>query len=350
MNKAEINRNILVIFNLKTDRNDPLLAFTITWINEFASKVDQVWVYSTHIGEYNLANNVKLYELGGGSIHSRFLALCKLFRVGLQVVKKRRNAIVFHHMSIKTASILGIFFKMFLIPQALWYSHSNVTLELKMAAHFVDLIFSSTPHSLPIKTKKGQFIGHGIDTTSFQEFSNKKRLDDILSLGRISHIKNNEALIYALANTNRKNRTVHLVGPLLTDTSYLVNLIKYGKDLGVAVEYLGSISHEEIPNLVQNYSICYTGNPNTVDKSVIEGAMGGCFTLASQEFILEQTGTKEILNMSGIEFTNDISEQIEIFDKLANRNDLRIALSKIAKEKNDIRNLATKILDELRKL
>jgi len=102
-----------------------------------------------------------------------------------------------------------------------------------------------------------------------------------------------------------------------------------------------------IPGLLNQYSICYTGNPNTVDKSVIEGAISGCFTIAKQEFVLDQTGMSEVLRKCNIPFSSDLSQQIAQVDQLFKRDDLRELLARTCAEMNDVNKTTMKILKEM---
>ena len=337
----------LYIFNLSTDDSDSLLAFNQEWVLAFQTHCDKLTVVSTHVGEHSLPNEIDVIEIGGGNFSRRFLGFIRIIITGLKIVGARKTAIVFHHMSPRTAVILGPLLKLVRIKQGLWYSHSNPSIELRVAAKFVNKIFSSSRQSLPISSAKARFVGHGIDTSKFAPLGNDARLDAVLSLGRVARIKQNEELISAVAKSERTKKEIHLVGPLGSSPTYLSELIELGKQSGVEVVYLGETEHRLIPNLLKSYSVCYTGNPNTVDKSVIEGALSGSFTLAAQEFVLNQTGMSKVLKLCNVAFTPDLSKQLEYIDSIDDRVDLRLILAKTSSELNDVSVTTQKILNEL---
>ena len=62
------DHNSLVIFNLSTDVDDIALSFANDWIEEFSKRYIKVRVWSVHVGSYDLPPNVKVTELGGGSL------------------------------------------------------------------------------------------------------------------------------------------------------------------------------------------------------------------------------------------------------------------------------------------
>lgn len=341
-------RNNVYIFNLSTDRSNPILAFTIDWIKAFYNLNNSTTVISTHVGVHDLPNNIKIVEIGGGNFWRRLRGLIRLFNVGIQVILARKEVYVFHHMSIRSAALLGAFFKLARVPQGLWYSHSVASLELKIGSFFVDRIFSSTEEAFPIKNRKAIYIGHGIKIENFSSFSKTQRESAILSLGRVARIKNNEKLIKAVHDSDRSKKEIHLVGPLQESKEYLEELINLGKELQVEVKYLGQVNHDQIPKLLNTYSICYTGNPNTIDKSVIEGAMSGCFPLSDQEFVLRTTGMQEIFNNENLKMELELSLQLNILASLEDRLDLRLKLRELAFKQNSVDKLATKIVDELK--
>jgi glycosyltransferase involved in cell wall biosynthesis len=348
--KKEISyKNHAYIFNLSTDLDDPSLAFTTDWIKAFSSEFKEVHVYSTKLGRTEFITNVKYIETGGGTAFQRIRAVYRLQKALIKIVINRNSSIAFHHMSTKTCLIVGPALRLFGVPQGLWYSHSKKNLKLKFASWIANRVFSSTESALPIKSPKAYFVGHGLNVSKFKVGLPEIRNNRILSLGRIARVKNNEALIAAIARANCGITDVYLAGPLSGETNYLEELKNYGVSLGVNVHHIPPVTYDEVAALLVQYSVCYTGSPNSVDKSVIEGAMTGCFTIALQEFVLEQTGMAQILKSLGIQEMLGLDEQIRITSKLFNDNARRIELSNLAKEINNVENTVKKIVSELQK-
>ena len=345
--KNELNH--LYVFNLSTDSNNGLLAFTQDWIRAFNQVMERVSVASTWVGKNDLPKDIEVTQIGGGNFINRLKGTFRALAIGIKIVKNRRHAIVFHHMSTRTVVILGPLFRLFGVKQGLWYSHSNRTLELVIAEKLVNRVFSSTSEALPLTSTKSVFTGHGVVVDKFKIVEKSNRGKAILSLGRIAPIKNNEDLIDAISKSKREIKEVHLVGPLGSSIEYLNQLVSYANSKGVKLSHLGEVSYAKIEEIYSSYAICYTGNPNTVDKSVIEGALCGTFTLASQEFVLKQTGMTKVLKMAGCEFTNDLTLQIENLDSIKDRNDLREALRNYAAEENSVLSTTKKIVEEIKR-
>jgi hypothetical protein len=120
-----VKKNRIVIFNLSMNLDNHVLANTNLWVNEFSKHFERVHVYSTHVGRYSVPNNVCVEEIGGGSFRKRAVALAKLTFIAFKLYKVRKDVVVFHHQSPRTAVYPGIIFRIFGVNQGLWYSHSS---------------------------------------------------------------------------------------------------------------------------------------------------------------------------------------------------------------------------------
>ena len=69
-----------MIYNLETNLDSNVLAAAHDWVESFAKHVDQVVVYSTHVGRIDLPANVIVHEIGGGSSVSKVLAVLRLLK------------------------------------------------------------------------------------------------------------------------------------------------------------------------------------------------------------------------------------------------------------------------------
>ena len=157
----------MIIFNLATDENDPLLAFTNDWIKAFHEIENVTEVFSTHVGEHSLPKTIKVYEIGGGSLFRKVFAILKLLFHGVRIISTTKNTLIFHHMSTYTAMILGPLFRIRGFKQGLWYSHNRDSFILRAGSLAVNDIFTPTKDSFPFSSRKLHSVGHGIDIKKF---------------------------------------------------------------------------------------------------------------------------------------------------------------------------------------
>ena len=335
----------VVIYNLITDENDPVTAFAVDWIRAFAEISDEVVVFSTHVGKYTAPSNVRVIELGGGTAKKRLFGLVKLYRSAIYVSNIRGRKIVFHHMSEKTAFLVGPILRILGIKQGLWYSHNRKSSILISASKFVNDIFSPTTNSFPIKTSKIRPVGHGINMSRFQKNSIPiLNRTGIVSLGRISKVKNLEGIIDALSQVSTPRPSLTLIGPVMEEARYVEALSTRAKFSEVELTFKAGIPYSQVPKLISQFSMAFSGSPNTVDKSVLEAAAVGCFVLSENEFVLELTGMNRVWNSIGIKVPLELSSQIELLKPHEFDTNLRELIATSCREKNDVKNTAIKIL------
>lgn len=343
MIKKEIN---LHIFNLATDLNSELLATAHDWISEFAIKCTSVTVYSTHVGEFNLPNNVKVYEIGGGRIFFKIIGFIKVLFYTMKIcLKSNNNTYVFHHMSPRTAWIGGPIFRIFSIKQALWYSHYKNHLELRIATLLVNKIYSTAPSAFPIKNKKVNFIGHGINSSKFKCNFDSYRTG-IVNVSRISRIKVVDQLLIAAAETKYAG-VIELIGPVI-DQEYLEEIKEFAAKNSLNLIISGSVNHLKLGQHLCERDIIYSNNLNTVDKSGIEGAIAGCFVISDSIDVQILTGMREIwqkLSSGKMNLEAQLRTLLSLSD--SDKKDLRKKLSQMAEERNNISNLVDRIINGL---
>lgn len=346
--KQERYSGTVVIYNLITDDTDPVTAFAVDWIRAFAEISDEVVVFSTHVGTFKAPSNVTVIELGGGTPKKRLFGLLKLYRSAIYVSNIRGRKIVFHHMSEKTAFLVGPILRILGIKQGLWYSHNRKSHVLKLASKFVNYIFSPTTNSFPIKTSKIRPVGHGINMSRFQKNRNSTlNRTGIVSLGRISKVKNLEVIIDALSQVSPPRPSLTLIGPIMEEDKYVEDLIKRAEDSGVELTLENGIRYTQVPKVISQFSMAFSGSPNTVDKSVLEAAAVGCFVLSENEFVLELSGMSSVWGSIGVKAPLEIASQIELLKPHELDTKLRELIAASCIEKNDVKKTAPKIMTYL---
>jgi glycosyltransferase involved in cell wall biosynthesis len=336
----------LIIFNLETNLDSPVLAAAHDWVESFSKEFDRVKVYSTHVGRFALPMHVEVSEIGGGSILTRLTALVRLLRVGMASVNSKGDIVVLHHMSTYSAVISGPIFRLFGIKQGLWYSHSIKSISLVVASRFVDVIFSSSPDALPLKSSKNVFVGHGINLERFKRIVNSERnRTGIVSLGRYAPVKNYER--YLELASEFKELKFDIYGPTGLP-EYRDELVNTFESKNPNVKLLGSVNYLQVPNLLSRYEYFYSGTPKSVDKAAIEAALSGCFILSVNPATVEVSGMGEVWNHMGIKSPKDISNQIrELQFTCLDRDQLRELLVMSAQRRNNLESLTSQISESL---
>ena len=341
----------LIIYNLETDLDSQVLAAAHDWIEAFASQVDKVFVYSTHVGRTNLPSNVVVKELGGGTFLKRLVGLFRVYKSFVTSLKFRSNVCVFHHMSPRTLLIVGTLYKVAGIKQGLWYSHSKKSPSLKYSQGLANKIFTSTPSAIPIANGRVRYVGHGIKSKSLLGAldNSKVKREGILALGRIVPVKNIEAVISAVSESKYKDLKLTCIGPYSPEGQYVKFISDFAVSQQVELRLEQALPYSKIPQALVGFKFIFTGTPRSVDKAVIEGAMSGCFVLAGEKDILKMTGMLEVWRDLGYSDFPQLSEQLNVLCSLEVAIDqtLRAKLSAEAVLLNEINSTVKKILSEI---
>lgn len=329
----------IVVFNLLVDEDSHVLAAAVDWIQEFSKHCEKLIVITTHKGTWTERNNIYVYAVSGGSAIRRLVAITKLFYFAMATFKRSKPDLVFHHMSPRTGAIVGPLFRLFGVKQGLWYSHSSKPLSLRVATCIVDSVFSSNKESFPFECKKLKVVGHGINQLKFGKSAIKsgdERRDSILFLGRLSRIKNIEALINAVGQL-KVNLPIDLIGPQ-TDLDYLRLLKHKASVFNVNIQFFRPIAYDEVSKALLNYSMFYSGMVGSADKSAVEAAMQGCFIISTDLATAKATGMYGIWLDHFNGFPATVEAQIALIRSLDKSKlwRLRLKLAKSARENNDL--------------
>ena len=347
-------RNVLFIFNLETNLESSVLALGHSWIESLAkNNFEKIFVYSTHVGRHNLPKNVKVFELGGGNIPRRLLAVLRLIKSTGTISRYSSRAIAFHHMSVRTTLYPGIFIKLLRIPQGIWYSHSSLPVSLRLATKIADFVFTSVPGSTSINSNKLRYIGHGIDFTNYPDVDEvlKIQKEGIVSLGRIAPIKNLEKIVQAGEN-EVGFPGITFIGPNESATTLTKELEILALKNRVSLSFIPAIPHEYVPDYLSKYSIYYSGTPKSVDKSTLEAASVGCLVVTSEVPARELTGMNNVWTNLGHDLEIDIKDQIKVIGSVSAHELLAIRryVMEFTRAANDVVNTTKKIVEQLREL
>lgn len=258
----------LLIVTQAVDYDDPVLGFFVRWITEIATRCEVVHVICLKEGVHALPSNVHVHSLGKEGGRSRFKYLFRFFRY--VYVLRRDYDSVFVHMNPEYVVLGGLFWRLTRKKIALWYLHRATPLALWLALRFADIVFTATKDSMRIPSDRVRIVGHGIDTDAFLCLSGP-RPPRILSIGRISPIKNYETFIEAIRLLKDRgiDVTAEIVGvPVYeSDRAYKAKLEESIRNANIEeiVSFRDGVSYREMPSL-------YCGAAATVNLSPTGGS------------------------------------------------------------------------------
>lgn len=266
----------LLILTQVVDTEDPVLGFFHRWIEEFAKHYEHIHVICLREGAHTLPHNVTVHSLGKEEGASRFTYVLRFYRYIWQL-RKEYDA-VFVHMN-QIYVILGApLWRLLRKPVGLWYVHKKVSMSLRCAVVLTNYIFTTSPESFGITTKKRHILGHGIDMAQFS-LSKKEKHDvlHVITAGRVSktkRVKEMIAGIEALRQSGVQARLTIVGGPVTKEDEQYKEEIE--RNLPQSVTLRGNVAHRELADVLHTADVFLNlSDTGSMDKAVLEALASG---------------------------------------------------------------------------
>lgn len=259
----------LLIVTQAVDTEDPVLGFFVRWIAEFAKHVEQVEVICLKEGKHALPSNVRVHSLGKEQGISRIGYIINFYRYIWRL--RGEYDTVFVHMNPEYVVLGGLFWRAWGKRVALWYTHKQVDLKLRVAEMLVHDIFTASKASFRLKSAKLHVMGHGIDTDFFSPDKSVSRGTAVLSLGRLSPTKRNDLIVRAAAEFPND---VWIAG----EGPERQKLEKLARELSLAprVHFLGAQTQEGARGAYRTAGVfAHASETGSLDKVVLEALACG---------------------------------------------------------------------------
>ncbi|MCS6781720.1 MAG: glycosyltransferase family 4 protein [Gloeomargarita sp. SKYBB_i_bin120] len=292
----------LLVFNLATDAQHPLLGFTTLWLNKLAEKVASIQVITMQAGVLQLHDNIQVYSLGKELGYSEPHRAVRFYRFLFEILRRQPIDLCFSHMTPLFTNLAAPILKMHRIPIVTWYAHPSLTNRLKLAHFWSDRMLTSFPTTYPYRhDQKLVVVGQGIDTDLFRpatvtENSPEKAL--ILAVGRLSPVKDYGTLIAAVAQLVGQfpsSLSVLIVGNPTNDQDqqYVTSLRAQVRQLHLehVVRFQPAVSLQELPAIYQQCTVHVNLTPTGFgDKVALEAMACGKVCLVANPGFRETLG------------------------------------------------------------
>lgn len=339
----------LLVLTQKIDKNDPVLGFFHNWVFKLSKKFEKISVICLEKGQYDLPDNIKVYSLGKESGRSKIKYVKNFLNLILGLYKEYDS--VFVHMNQEYILLGGFIWKILRKKIYFWRNHPNGNLFTYVSVFLSNKVFCTSPYSFTKRFKKTEIMPVGIDTSIFNTDGLDQKEKSILSIGRISPIKNVEKMIDAviLLDNRRENFVLDIVGdPVNTeDYEYKKMLLNKGEALikkGV-LNFITAVSQKEAAILYKKHSIFVNLTPSGgMDKTILEAVLCGCIPVVSNQFFEDVFENKMLTSgepediAQKIKFWLDASEEMvsesskNIIEYTKQNHSLDVLIEKLSKE------------------
>ena len=289
----------LLLFNLVTDIDDPILGFTTQWIQTLAEKVDFIYVITMSMGRIDVPENVRVHSVGKEKGYSELRRAVEFYRCLFRILRHDRIDVCFSHMIPIFTTFAAPLLKAKGIPIITWYAHSSLTKILKLAHHFSNRMVTSLPTAYPYRHDKLDVIGQGIDTELFApDGTEPENPPIILCVGRLSAVKDHLTLLKAatiLREKWEKRFVVVILGSPGSDKDK--SYVEFLKDfvqtwrLQKIVRFEKAVSMAQLPGWYRQSTVHVNLTPTgSGDKVALEAMASGRVCVAANEGFRETMG------------------------------------------------------------
>ncbi|NDJ61222.1 MAG: glycosyltransferase family 4 protein [Chloroflexi bacterium] len=277
----------LLLFNLATDADDPILGFTSEWINRLADHYTRIDVITMRAGRLAVAPNVCVASVGKERGLSEAARALNFYRLLSARLRSRRYVACFAHMMPLFAVLGAPLLQAARVPITLWYTHRQITPLLRGALAVSRRVVTAVPDSFPIPSAKTRPLGHGIDTDYFSPADPAEAsggLHNIVQVARLMPIKHQATLLRAVAAL--PDARAVFVGDVLSDQpdTYRRELEMLAADLGIAerVVFAGQQPRAGVLGWYRRAAVAVNlSPPGLFDKAALEGMAAGVPTVVS---------------------------------------------------------------------
>jgi glycosyltransferase involved in cell wall biosynthesis len=267
----------LLLFNLATDADDPVLGFTSAWIRALAARCASVDVVTMRAGRLEMPDNVRVHSVGKEQGHSVPRRVAAFYQLLFAALRESRITACFSHMMPAFSVLGGPVLRARGIPLVTWYAHPSLTPTLRLAHHLSDRMVASLRTAYPYRHDKLTVVGQGIDTNVFSPGGREGDPPLVLCVGRLSPVKDHPTLIEAAARLSaagERFRVAVVGGPASPrDEPYVRDLRAQAESRGVGgiVDWVGPVKPAELPDWYRrctvHVNLTRTGSG---DKSALE--------------------------------------------------------------------------------
>jgi glycosyltransferase involved in cell wall biosynthesis len=345
----------ILLFNLTTDIDDPILGFTTGWITALAKRLDFIRVITMRAGRIVVPDNVEIYSVGKEKGFSEPRRAVEFYRHLVHILREDCIDACFSHMIPIFSILASPLLRAKCIPLITWYAHPSLTPTLKVAHYVSKYMLSSIETAYPYKPNKLVTIGQGIDTNIFSPSDicpDKPQI--ILCVGRLSQVKGHPTLLQAATILRQRweepFRVVIVGGSAApADGNYIQSLHEQVQVLNLRdiVHFEAPVANAELPFWYRRCTLHVNLTPTgSADKVAWEAMCCGKPCLAANAGFADTFGAYKDLLLFRHSDAEDLATKLESLLRLSHHERVQLGsyLRSRVIQRHGLENLANKLV------
>ena len=342
----------LLILTQKIDKDDSLLGFFHSWVEEFAKHAESITIIALGVGEHRLPANVRVFSLGKEKGKSRLHYLMNFFRI---ILRERHNyERVFVHMNEEYVLLGGLIWLALGKDVSLWRNHPKGTWKTRIAVLLSDHVYATSQYSFVKRMypNKVVLMPVGIDTTRFAPPERSTAIPrSILFFGRLSPVK--RVALFLDAILFLKNRGVAFTSTIVgdphnpEDVRYRDQLVQFiaNNSLTDFVKIEKGVANVDAPATYRKYELFVNlTDTGSFDKTILEAMSANLLVVTTNDALHGEVADIHIAGNSSAAIADTLQKLLELTP--LQKNDYREKLRSYVGEKHSLQQLAAELFAE----
>jgi glycosyltransferase involved in cell wall biosynthesis len=165
----------------------------------------------------------------------------------------------------------------------MWRNHPSGSFKTNIAVSLANVVFCTSPHSYTARFPKTQLMPVGIPGYFFSAYKKEAapKPRTVLSLGRLSPIKNVHVIVEACAKLPKDFLCTIVGDPTVRDRGYAEDLKQNGGKIPT-VHFMPGVPHDKTAEFFATHEIMVNLTPDgSFDKTIFEAMAAGSLLITS---------------------------------------------------------------------
>jgi glycosyltransferase involved in cell wall biosynthesis len=271
-------RNLLLV-NYEMSRKSQVFSHQLETAELLSKSFSSTTVISGKVEDGLALDGVEIISslwVEGQNLRNSF----RFLRKALPVLARKKDLVVFSHMTNIQSMLLLPFTKLFRVKHFLWYAHASNHWSLKFLGRFLDGVLTSTPGSCPLNGARVYYIGQSVDPSKFK-FKERTKIPiaKFVHVGRFDPSKKIDEILSFFMGYRDKNpfASIEIIGSPSSSSlgGYQQAILNQYASCDSWVKFTPAVHRETLPGRLLEFDCFVHAFQGSLDKTLIEATLSG---------------------------------------------------------------------------